>query len=247
MKPYIYPVLILLVDLIAIWLARRYRGQYEQEGREDSVPVFTLLITATIALGVHLLLTVGWFQTIAPHDGSLVAIRARNVALSKLFGLSMFLGAPATVFYARLFVRGLAHASVEKAYGSTAQAPETDFSKAKALYFRGDTEGALRLCKNEYRDDASTPRALFEADRILTKEERHEEAADMLRIILRNFKDNDTYWVRAAFRMADMQENHFDDRKAANFMLGEIEKRVPNTNDGIMARRRQNEVWGSPE
>lgn len=240
----LYPVLLLLVDGIALGLGIYYKRKYEQEGRDDGVPVSVLVTAASIALGVHLLLTLGWFTTLEPHSGTLVSIQARNMALSKVFFGSMVLGGPATVFYARLFVKGFAHASVDKAFGiNTALAQETDFSKAKALYLKGDTEGALRMCKDYYGEEPSTPRALFEAERILTKEHRPEEAADILRIILRSFKDHEAFWVRAAFRMADIQGNDFDDRKAANFMLSEIEKRVPNTDDGILARRRQAQVW----
>ncbi len=252
MNEAIYPILLLVVNVFAVGTALYLKFKYEQKGTEDGAPVGLTAIAALFFVGVHFLVTIGWAGAIdrvtidkaGPLGPSLATQEDHNRRVALVVVVSLFIGSPATFLFAQNFVKGFSHASVDTLYGiNTAREQITDFSKARTLYLRGDIDGAVRMCREYFREKPDTPRALFEAHKYLVKENRHEEAADILREIIRAFQEDDEIWARATFDLSAMYENYFDDRSTADYMLREIEKRTPNSEVGRLAHGRLARAW----
>ena len=126
---------------------------------------------------------------------------------------------------------------------NTARSQVTDYSKAKMLYNQGDIDGALERYREYFHDNPDTPRALFEAEKMLSKEGRVDQGIEVLREIMRTFDKNDVVWVRAAYRMADVQENDLNEVKTAHYLLGQIIKRAPQSEEGRLAHGRLAGQW----
>ena len=252
MNEIIYPILLVIMNVCAVGTALYLISKYEHEGSQDGAPTGLTAIAALFFLTLHFLITVGWSGVIegetieaagAPGP-TLDTLDEYNKRTSFVVVVSLFMGFPATVLFGRILVKGFAHASVDTVYGvNTAEEQITDFSKAHTLYLRGDIDGAVRMCHEYFREKPDTPRALFEAHKYLMKEDRHEEAADVLREIIRAFQQDDETWARATFDLSAMYENYFDDRPTADYMLREIEKRTPNSEVGRLAHGRLVRAW----
>lgn len=252
MNEVIYPILLVVVNVCAVGVGLYLILKYERKGTEDGVPAGLTAIVALFFLGLHFLITVGWSgviesETIEAAGASgptLDTLEEYNKRTSFVVVVSLFMGSPATLLFGRVLVKGFVHASVDTAYGvNTAEEQITDFSKARALYVRGDIDGAVRMCREYFHEKPDTPRALFEAHKYLMKENRHEEAADFLREICRSFQQDDEIWARATFDLSAMYENNFDDRATADYMLREIEKRTPDSQVGRLAHGRLARAW----
>lgn len=236
MTPIAAFALLVAVDVAALvaayWLQRPSIGG---EGEVD-VPWSVLLSAALIALTAHALATI-----------HLVEMADQTQQRQVFFG-SVFVGlAPALVF-ARIAVKQFASQSVDTLYGEHfSNPPDTDFSRAKALHKRGDVEGAVRLCRGHYSDAPDSPRALFEAERMLSTAGQHEKALEVLHEIAKSFDKDDAAWSRATMRMANIHENELGDRDTADRLLHQIIKRVPQSEIGHLAHGRLNRTWDTDD
>ena len=115
---------------------------------------------------------------------------------------------------------------------------KSDFSKARALVHRDNIDGAIQEYRRCFQETPDDPAGLFQAARLLREENRFTEAADTLREILRQFKDQDAVWIRAAFDLAELYEAPLDDKQTTAYLFREIVKRAPQSLQGSMAQAR---------
>ena len=236
---------LVVVDLTGFGMAVYLKRTYEESGiGESAAPLaLTVAVAVTFVIG-HVGATVIWTHLIEAIGVGIDALEFDVRAGSRVFGFSLLAGAMPALAYLDLLVKSFSNSSIDLVVGwKTAKPPETDFSKARAIYLKGDTEEALKVCREYFQEDPSSPRALFQAHKILMKEERPEEAANFLRDILKHFPKDDGVWTHAAYDLAGIYENHLDDRKTSDYMLGEIVKRTPKTNLGRLARGRLGRAW----
>lgn len=244
---YICLGVLILIDALGVAGAYLLKRKYEDSGdvaKGGSAPFAPTLTLALIVMTCHAAVSIYWKRLVYQPGPSIDALEAGIQGNIRILGFSVGAALLPFSMYTSILIRTFSHGAADLIDGfQTAKPPETDFSKARALYVKGDTEGALRMCKEYFAENPETPRALFEASRILMKEERREEAADFLRQILRHFEKNDGVWVKATYDLAGIYENHLDDRKTADYMLGEIVKRSPETETGRLARGRLGRAW----
>jgi tetratricopeptide (TPR) repeat protein len=144
--------------------------------------------------------------------------------------------APAIVYF-QILIASLTQSTGNLLFSSrTARPLTTDFSRAHTLERQGDISSALEQYWSYFDANPKSPQPLFEAASMLTRENRHREAANTLRETIRLFKDDDTIWGQASFRLAEILRNHLKDKDGATIVLREIARRCPQSNEGRRAR-----------
>jgi tetratricopeptide (TPR) repeat protein len=223
-------VVLLGVDLAAAEWARRLERAADERGRDGVVPFSTLLPAIGTAVAAHALAT--WFL------GGTMDLSSPTDRYVVVFG-SVFCGMLPTVLFTRIFIETATHRSVSSVFGmGTAEPPESDMSKAKALQRQGDIDGALREYRRVFAERPASPRPLFEAELMLSKEGRYPDAIDLARGIMQRFRGDEAVWLRAARRLADLQEHNLKDPAAADPVLREIIQRAPHSDEAQLARAR---------
>lgn len=144
----------------------------------------------------------------------------------------------------RIVVDALAHSATNWLYGmGTARPVASDFSRAKTRADRNDIDGAVQEYRSYFSQDQATPRALFHAAELLASIGRYAEAADIFREIMQKFKQYNQVWVQAAMRLADLNENYLNEPDVAVYLLKEIAKRLPESEQGLLAHERILRMW----
>jgi len=142
-----------------------------------------------------------------------------------------------TVLFGAILVEMVAQAGADGVLGLKGCCHlEPDFSRARALFERGDVNGALRAYRDYFRDNPGDPQPLFRAANMLTLEGRHAEARDLLREIQSRFSSRDEIWARASFRLAEMYRHQYKEADQAMCILRAVARRVPHTEQGLLAR-----------
>ncbi|HUW60153.1 MAG TPA: tetratricopeptide repeat protein [Candidatus Bathyarchaeia archaeon] len=143
------------------------------------------------------------------------------------------------VMFALMFMQAASTSAVQGLYGLRAAQPlKTDFSKARALVYQDDIDGAIKEYRRRFQETPDDPEGLFQAAKLLQEEKRFAEAADTLREILKRFKDQNEVWVRAAFYLGELYEGPLDDKRTTAYLFREIVKRAPKSMYGSMAQAR---------
>lgn len=221
-------------DALGAVIPVQLRKTYEKHDRDGVIPLSILLPVILVIAVVHLVLTYILAQTVGAGPGG----RTITLALSVVFGI-----APAACLAVNL-VHTLSQTSVNQLYGwNTARPPQTDMSRAKSLYMRGDVDGALEMFLHYARQEKADPRPLFEADWMLARSGRYDDSVAILREVTRRFQDNEKVWARATYRMADIYQSNLGDEKTARALLLEIVKRVPQSQEAHMAHGRLSGIW----
>ena len=203
----------------------------------DAVPLSLAVVACCAAVFVHILASIPLAFLI---DLSGPGGRFRYLSVTAFCGIG-----PAAMF-AFMFIGAVSTSAAHGLYGLRAAQPlKTDFSKARALVHRDDIDGAIaeyRRCFEETPDD---PDGLFQVAKLLREENRFAEAADTLREILKQFKDQDAVWVHAAFYLAELYEGPLDEKQTTAYLLQEIVKRAPESMYGSMAQARLDNHGGN--
>jgi tetratricopeptide (TPR) repeat protein len=219
--------IMLTVDTMLAYVAHRlYRRHYTHAAMSVSL----LIGVCLVAFAIHLLsvLPLADRYDIATPQGQ--AIITRSLVY---FGLI-----PALLF-ARLAREVVSHSVSQGLYGlDTGIRPKREFSRARALKARGDIKEAIDEFRRAYREDDSEAIPLFEIAEIEASLQHYHDAIDVLREVTGKFKDNDTDWERAAFRMAEIYQHHLNDISAARGLFREITRRSPTSELGNMAHLR---------
>lgn len=232
-------VLVVLVSdsLAFTWLL----GVWRQRSRGRAIgasPVMLILVLAVMALAHFLGLKLVWEQ---------FGYMAGDVVLATaLVALTVLPGAPPTLLYAWILVELTAETSAYHAAGmGTARKQESDYSRAKSLGARGQVDAAVAAYREYYNADPKNPRPLFLAYRLLYMKERREEAAGLLREIMKTFTKDQETWARAATELANYYQNDQRDPARARHILHEIMKKAPKTEHGRLAGGRLTGAWSS--
>lgn len=113
--------------------------------------------------------------------------------------------------------------------GGGAPATAASMDVARRMLARGDLDAAVETFLAVFRAQPKAPRPLFEAEGALEQAGRKQEAAEMLRQVLRRFRHDDTVWCEAAYRLAGILEHDAGEEAAAEHLLREIAKRRPDS------------------
>ncbi|HIJ65811.1 MAG TPA: hypothetical protein HPP77_07650 [Candidatus Hydrogenedentes bacterium] len=153
-------------------------------------------------------------------------------------------GAAPALVCTKLILHAVSHSASSWLLGlSTARTPESDLSRARSRASRNDIEGAVSEYRAYFAVDERVPRPLFEAAELLATHARFEEAAAMFRDIMRRFRDDARIWARAAYRLADLQENYLGEGDLARHLFGEIIRRSPTAEECPLSRERLLHAW----
>jgi tetratricopeptide (TPR) repeat protein len=117
-------------------------------------------------------------------------------------------------------------------------APAVAMDAARRKAERGDVDGAVDTYSQQFVEKPKSARPMFEAATTLEREQRYEDAAEMLKKISREFRDDDTVWCEAAYRLANLTDNNLGDKEMAVWLLRQIVKRRPGTDVARMATSR---------
>lgn len=225
----------ILAAVVAFWLQR----PRSRNASEPDIAWSVLLLAIAMAVIAHALVTI--------QLGRSIDMTESDQQMFVVFGSFASGLLPALVF-GRMAIQKLATSSVDTLFGAHfSKPPETDFSKARALDVRGDIDGAVRMCRDYFTEQPETPRALFEAERFLSKAGRNQQALEILREIMHIFEKEDEIWAKAAFRAANIHENDLDDRATADRLLHDVMKRVPQSELGHLAHGRINRTWDTKD
>lgn len=221
-------ILLLCYDTAAFFVAQWLKDADLIKDRNNNPTLSAVVIAMLVAFLFHGLFTAFLGSTVDmynPIDRMIV-----------IFG-SALSGMLPTVAFATLFLDASSHATVDQLNSmDTALKPAGDVSKAKALFMRGDTDGAVHLCREAYRAEPADAGPLYEAARMLSEDARFEESAEILRGIIHAFAAEDEVWPGAAMRLADILEHQLEDPASARVALEEVLRRVPDTPQARTAR-----------
>jgi len=79
---------------------------------------------------------------------------------------------------------------------------------------------------------------MIEAANMLCDRDRHEEAADLLRELLRHVRTKDLLWAQVVFRLAELLRENLGDAESAHYLYGRIVRRAPRSNWGRLSHAR---------
>jgi len=152
-----------------------------------------------------------------------------------------------TLLYAALLVDMVAQMGADGLFGlSSGRAVTPDFSRARALQERGDTDGALRQYRLYFQENPTDPRPLFRMVNLLMMEGRDEDLISLLREIQNRFRSQDEVWARASFRLAEIYRFHLCEPEQAYQILQAIISRSPYSESGRRARQWVGDMIQSP-
>ncbi len=222
-----FPVFILLVTDISLAIA----GVVLRQNMEGRMPkgISTGFAVVGGAVVIH-------FLGAIPLA---VSLSDSAISLATFLRLNSLLGFVPSIVYARFFLEAVSSGSAEALFGlNTGLKLESDFSKAKALERGGNVEGAIDQYRRYFREDPTSPQALFAIGLLQTKEGQHNDAADTYRQIVGKFREDDDVWARASFLLAELLEMYLHDKAAGQNLLRQILKRAPKTKYAGFARSR---------
>ncbi|MCP4645632.1 MAG: hypothetical protein GY851_34625 [bacterium] len=94
---------------------------------------------------------------------------------------------------------------------------------------------AVDALRRKHAQNPGAARPLFEAATLLEREERHDDAAEVLREIARGHRTDERVWCEATHRLAGLMENHLGDSNTATHLLRQIFERAPRSETGHLA------------
>ena len=225
------PLLVLAVTGAALFLVTRLAARWHGAG-EDAFGV-----VQGAALLAAMLVVAGAMLRIALHLWPLPLRPLLPLAATAAF-------APAAIQLAFLLVRITAHVGAEGLHGlQMAQRPTSDLSRARSLASQNDIDGAVKQFLHYFDQDASNPAPLFAASDLLQQYGRFEEAAGMLRTVLRCFPENDAAWARGAFELAGLFRNHLGEPQTARYLYHQVVRRQPLSELGKLAHGHLAGTW----
>jgi hypothetical protein len=219
-------ILILLIVDVAITYAGIHIQRYGWRKSEEPLTLAGGLIAFGAAIGCHML-------------GAVPAM-LMGVTRNEMFVPFYLFGMGPAVIYGYLVIESASHRTSDALFGAgrSDRPVASDHSKARTLLHKGDIDGALHHFHQYFEADLENPKPLWEMVNVLTKHQRYPEAADVLREIVQHFRQDESEWARAGFRLADIYENQLSDRKAAEHILRSIVTRTPKSAFGHDAQER---------
>lgn len=124
----------------------------------------------------------------------------------------------------------------------TPHVPDT-MEGARRQARRGDTDHAIRVCREYYRSlEEPNSQPLFAIATALQKAERHDEAKAVLQEIGRTFNGDGRTWAKAMFALVSILEQSEFDRSGARYILNQIQERMPGSEQAMMAGEKLGEM-----
>ena len=117
---------------------------------------------------------------------------------------------------------------------------------ARRMARAGEADAAIEAYRAQFARSPRIPRPLFEAASLLEREGRYDEAAEVLKSVLQQFRQNDAAWCEAAYRLANLHENHLGSPEMRDYLLREILKRGLSGPLAALARERLRETGQHP-
>ncbi|MBX7255135.1 MAG: tetratricopeptide repeat protein [Candidatus Hydrogenedentes bacterium] len=213
----------------AVWILVR-RGP----NTVGALRAFESVMLLVGALVIHALAVLACGVITQLTDGSWSATEQLSLTMAGLAG-----GAIPVMILGYLVAAGFAHSFTAALSGDRPASPIPSVcAEAERLVTTGDVDGAVQAYKRFYRQYPQSTRPLFDAAVLLMRKQRHQEAADLLREIMRINRDNTAEWKPSAHLLADLLQNHFDEPESADYLLTEIAKRggEPQPSKSAMSR-----------
>ncbi len=147
---------------------------------------------------------------------------------------------PIAVYLGRKLGQSLSTNAVEHGFSmDTMPDMRGPFSKAARLAYAGNVDGAVAAYKHAGQDQAE---AHLAAGRLLVKDGRFDEAAEMYRGVMDNYDGYPRVWAEACFELARLHDKAFGDRSEALRLLHRLIERHPEGEHGHRALRLQREL-----
>ena len=119
-------------------------------------------------------------------------------------------------------------------------------SEARLYAKRGDTDAAVAAYRAVYRTMPEEPKPAFEAASLLERESRFDDAANVLREVLRTGRKGGEAWSMAALRLARLLEGRFDAPESAEIVLRDVMANATRAEHTLFARDRLNDITHRP-
>jgi len=199
--------------------------------------VLASLVVFSIAAAVHVFawLPYARYMSEAGVEGFFPGTSASTLMVGVLVGAFL----PTGVLLVRLLLDSFSANSSQLIFGlNSGRRIESDFSKARTLAADGDIDGAVRQYWQYFEEAPNRVDPMIDAANLLCARGRHEEAADLLRDVLRRVRSQDRLWAQTVFRLAEILRENLGERQAARYLYGRILRRVPDTQWGRLSHAR---------
>lgn len=181
---------------------------------------------------------------VAGHGGASV-ILSRAVTDPGMSGLVMvsviLLGVVPIGLFIHLVSESIVHIGTREAYGWTRESQRVDPVDLREGH-RYRRQNDLANARKEYRqcfdNNPADPRPLFAMAEMFEESNQHDEAIRVYRTIVARFAAEDVSWSRAAIRLSELVRETLYDEGAADTLLKEIVRRLPDSTIGRAANAR---------